>query len=160
MANILISACLMGSPVRYDGRAKTLTGDILDRWRAEDRLVPLCPEVAAGLPTPRPPAEIAPGHLAKGVLNGRGQVLTDGGEDVTDFFRRGAEIALKVALDRQCRFALLTDGSPSCGSLNIYAGHHDGTRREGRGVVTELLEQNGIRVFAPRDIALLAAAAG
>ncbi|WP_083194732.1 DUF523 domain-containing protein [Pararhodobacter sp. CCB-MM2] len=156
MSRILISACLMGSPVRYDGRAKTLTGELLERWQAEDRLVPLCPEVEAGLPTPRPPAEIAPGHEATDVLDASGKVLTDEGEDVTDFFRRGAQIALSVAREKDCRFALLTDGSPSCGSLNIYAGHHDGTRRQGRGVVTELLERHGIRVFAPRDIALLA----
>lgn len=158
MSRILISACLLGSPVRYDGRAKTLTGALVERWQAEDRLVPLCPEVASGLPTPRPPAEIAPGDRAEDVLDGAGRVLTDDGEDVTDYFRRGAEIALKVAQEKGCRFALLTDGSPSCGSLNVYAGHHDGTRRQGRGVVTELLERHGIQVFTPRDILLLAQA--
>lgn len=160
MPRILISACLLGSPVRYDGRAKTLAGEHLDRWRAEGRLVPLCPETAAGLPVPRPPAEIAPGDTAALVLAGPGRVLTDTGEDVTALFRRGAELTLAFALARGCRFALLTDGSPSCGSRFVHAGTFDGSRRAGRGVVTELLESHGIRVFAPARIKDLAAALG
>lgn len=160
MPRILVSACLLGAPVRYDGRAKTLAGGHLDRWRREGRLVPLCPEIVAGLPVPRPPAEIAPGDTAAGVLDGAGRVLTDRGEDVTAYFRRGAELALDVARAQGCGFALLTDGSPSCGSRFVHAGQHDGTLRPGRGLVTELLERHGIRVFAPADIASLAAALG
>ncbi|WP_370205296.1 DUF523 domain-containing protein [Pararhodobacter marinus] len=156
MSRILVSACLLGAPVRYDGRAKTLSGTLLDTWRAEGRLVPLCPEVSAGLATPRRPAEIEPGATAAEVLDGKARVLTDTGEDVTAFFTDGAQIALDTARARDCRVALLTDASPSCGSRWIYSGHHDGTRLAGRGVVSELLERHGIRVFSPRDIAALA----
>ena len=160
MSRILISACLMGAPVRYDGRAKTLTADLLTRWQAEGRLVPLCPEVAAGLPTPRPPAEIAPGQTAAQVLDGIGNIRTDQGADVTAAFVRGAQIALRTALAQGCAFALLTDASPSCGSLEVYAGRHDGTRIPARGVVPEHLIRHGIAVFAPSQIAALAAQLG
>ncbi|MCB1387846.1 MAG: DUF523 domain-containing protein [Rhodobacteraceae bacterium] len=158
MYRILVSSCLMGAPVRYDGRAKTLTGPLLDRWRDEGRLVPMCPETAAGLPVPRPPAEIAPGDTAADVLSGRGRVLTDTGEDLTEAFVRAARLALGTARANGCRFALLTDASPSCGSRVVHAGRHDGTRLFGRGVVAELLESQGIEVFAPSRIADLAAA--
>ncbi|MBN8293024.1 DUF523 domain-containing protein [Rhodobacter sp. NTK016B] len=158
MSRILVSACLLGAPVRYDGRAKTLSGSLIENWRATDRLVSLCPEVSAGLATPRRPAEIEPGASAAEVLDGTARVLTDTGEDVTAYFVRGAQIALDTAKARDCHVALLTDASPSCGSRWVYSGHHDGSRQTGRGVVSELLERNGIRVFSPRDIAALASA--
>lgn len=158
MPRILVSSCLLGAPVRHDGRAKTLAGSHIDRWRAEGRLVPLCPEMASGLPVPRPPAEIAPGDSAADVLDGRGRVLTDDGTDVTEYFLRGAAMAVDFARSQDCHFALLTDGSPSCGSLFVHAGTHDGTRRNGRGVVAEALMRHGIRVFPPTRIADLAAA--
>ena len=155
---ILVSACLLGRPVRYDGQAKTLHDDLLERWRAEGRLVPLCPEVAAGLPTPRAPAEIEPGRTADDVLADRGRVLDSQGNDVSGAFRRGAEIALETARANTCRFALLTDGSPSCGSQSVYDGSFSGTTLSGQGVVAALLTRHGIRVFSERDIAALAEA--
>ena len=53
MPRILVSACLLGQPVRYDGRAKPMHDRLLATWQAQGWLVPLCPEVAAGLPTAR-----------------------------------------------------------------------------------------------------------
>lgn len=50
---ILVSACLMGFKVRYDGSEKAQMIDQLRRWQEEQRLVIHCPELAAGLPTPR-----------------------------------------------------------------------------------------------------------
>ncbi len=54
MERILVSACLLGRAVRFDGRAKTINHEIVARWRDEGRLVPFCPEVVGGLPVPRP----------------------------------------------------------------------------------------------------------
>lgn len=85
LPKVLVSACLLGQPVRYDGRASGHP-DLLQRWQAEGRVVPLCPEVAGGLPTPRPPAEI-PGGQGGEVLDGLAQVVTVSGEDVSAAFR-------------------------------------------------------------------------
>lgn len=156
-ARILVSACLLGQPVRYDGRGKPLGDDRLAAWQARGRIVALCPEVAGGLPTPRPPAEIEPGATAADVLEGRARILTRTGEDVTAPFLAGARIALDTARAQRCRFALLMDGSPSCGSLRVYSGHHDGSRRPGQGVTAALLTRHGIAVFAPSQIDALAA---
>ena len=155
---ILISACLLGRPVRYDGRGKAVSDPNLERWNAEGRLVPICPEILAGLPTPRPPAEIEPGRSGRDVLDGRGRVFEATGRDASDDFRRGAAAALALARENGCRFALLTNGSPSCGSGFVHGGRFDGQRVAGEGVVAAQLRRHGVRVFAETQIADLARA--
>ena len=154
MEKILVSACLLGSPVRYNGSDRLVENSLLTLWRKQGRIVPLCPEVAAGFPTPRPPAEIEPGLLGDDVLAGKARIFDQTGADVTSPFRLGAE----TALSQGCRFALLTDGSPSCGTSSVYSGHFDGVAREGAGVVAALLSQNGITVFSENQIGQLAEA--
>lgn len=157
MDKILISACLLGAPVRYDGKGKLLAHPLIERWRGEGRLVSFCPELAGGFQTPRPPAEIAAQATGDAVLAGEGRVVDVDGADVTDMFVEGARQALRKARDEDCRYALLIDGSPSCGSLSIYDGAFSGRRHEGRGVTAALLAENGVEVFAPVDIDRLAA---
>ncbi|MDJ0943678.1 MAG: DUF523 domain-containing protein [Kiloniellales bacterium] len=158
MDRILVSACLLGQPVRYDGRAKEIRDALLTRWRGEGRLVPICPEVGAGFGTPRPPAEIMAGFDGRDVLEGKARVLEAGGADATAAFLEGARLALETARRNDCRFALLTDGSPSCGSTFIYDGGFDGRAKPGPGVVAALLSAEGIAVFAETRIAELAKA--
>lgn len=157
---ILVSACLLGRPVRYDGSAKTLEDALLDRWVAQGRTVSVCPEVMAGLPTPRPPAEIAEGRDGAAVLGGDARIVEIGGADVTAAFLAGARLALDQAMRHDCRYALLTDGSPSCGSGFIYDGSFSGRRIDGAGVTAALLRQHGVAVFSHRDIGALAAVLG
>ncbi len=154
---ILVSACLMGQAVRYDGAAKPLHHPALERWKAQGRLVAICPEMTAGMPVPRPPAEIEKGAGGAAVLAGNGRVREVTGGDVTDAFLRGAEAALALANETGCRFALLIDGSPSCGSGFVYDGSFTGRRQAGAGVTAALLRQNGIEVFSDRQVDLLAA---
>lgn len=158
MLKILVSACLAGFPVRYNGAAKTARDAWLAIWRGEGRLVIVCPEVAAGLPTPRPPAEIQLRRTGADVLGRQASIHDDSGADVTAFFIAGAQHALERARAEGCRFALLADGSPSCGSTFIHDGEFGGNRHAGSGVTAALLEQHGIRVFAESQIADLAAA--
>lgn len=54
MHKVLVSACLLGQPVRYDGQSKGIVSDWLQALEAEGRALAFCPEVAGGLPTPRP----------------------------------------------------------------------------------------------------------
>lgn len=154
---LLVSACLLGRPVRYDGTAKTLSDHILDRWVREGRVVPVCPELSAGLPTPRPAAEIANGQSGESVLSGSAIVVAANGDDVTEAYVAGARAALGLAMGQDCRFALLTDGSPSCGGSFIHDGSFGGQRHSGEGVAAALLRQHGIKVFSPHQITELAA---
>lgn len=147
----------MGHAVRYDGAAKPLLHSAIDRWREEGRLVTICPEMSAGMPVPRPPAEIATGRTGADVLAGKARVLEKTGGDVTMEFRRAADNALALARETNCRFALLIDGSPSCGSGFIYDGSFSGKRLAGEGVTAALLSANGIEVYSDRQIEVLIA---
>lgn len=149
---ILVSACLMGHAVRYDGRSKPLIHPAIDRWREEGLLVTICPEMSAGMAVPRPPAEIAGGATGKDVLAGTATVMEITGGDVTAEFRRAAENALALAQETGCRYALLIDGSPSCGSGFIYDGSFSGGRQNGMGVTAALLKEAGIEVYSDREI--------
>lgn len=156
MEKILISACLLGRPVRYDGKGKPLHHPAIEKWQAAGRLVAFCPEQAGGLPTPRPPAEIENGMNGADVLLGHARVLEVTGDDVTAAFVAGAQKAVDVAEAEGCAFALLIDGSPSCGSSFIYDGTFSGTRHPGFGVTAALLQVAGIAVFSDRQIEQLA----
>lgn len=150
--NILVSMCVLGQPVRYNGSAKTAAHQALDQWRREGRLVPICPELSAGFGVPRPPAEIADGQSGQRVLAGVARIVDVNGADVTAPFIAGAQAALALARAHDCGFALLADGSPSCGSRFIYDGSFAGNRHAGAGVTAALLRQHGIEVFADTEI--------
>lgn len=142
----------MGRPVRYNGSAKTLVHPALDQWRLEGRLVSICPELVAGFSVPRPPAEIAAGQSGEAVLEDGARVIEVGGADVTDLYVAGAHAALDLARANDCRFALLIDGSPSCGSGFIYDGAFRGRKHAGAGVTAALLRKHGIEVFSETQI--------
>jgi uncharacterized protein YbbK (DUF523 family) len=123
----------------------------LQRWQAEGRVVPLCPEVAGGLPTPRPPAEI-PGGQGGDVLDGAAQVLTVKGEDVSAAFLAGAHQALALVRRHGIRVAVLKAGSPSCGNRLTYDGTFAGVKVPGQGVTTALLQREGVLVFSELEL--------
>ncbi|MGI6736369.1 MAG: DUF523 domain-containing protein [Anaerovoracaceae bacterium] len=133
---LLVSACLCGEPVRYDGRARALDDPRFQRWLEEGRLVPICPEVAGGLPVPRPEAQR------------RGsRVVTRDGRDVTTAYERGAAAALALARSCDAALCILKQSSPSCGSLQIHDGSFRGKKIPGRGFTAEVLQRAGFRVF-------------
>lgn len=139
---VLVSACLLGQPCRYDGRAnldRALERDLAARGLEP---VPFCPEEHGGLGTPRPAAWIETTSAAD-VLDGRDRVVTDAGRDVTAQFVAGAEGALALCLLHGLKRAFLKERSPSCGTCNTHAA---GELVAGPGVTTELLRRNGITV--------------
>lgn len=151
MNRVMVSSCLLGNPVRYNGSDAPSDKRILSRWRKEGRLIHYCPEIAAGFPVPRPPAETVGGDGTI-VLLGEARVFEDTGADVTDMFIEGAQKALDFARNNNVKVAILTDGSPSCGSSYVYDGTFGGGTVPGKGVTTALLEQNGIQVFSESEI--------
>ncbi|MEL7166906.1 MAG: DUF523 domain-containing protein [Pseudomonadota bacterium] len=159
MDRILISACLVGRPVRYNGTDKAHPADgIVAQWRDEGRLVLVCPEVAVGFPTPRPPAEIVgTGDTCGGetVLAGGARVMEDTGADVTALYVQAARDTVGLAKRYGCHHAVLTDGSPSCGSTFIYDGSFSGKRMPGVGTTTAALQAAGVRVWSETAIAAL-----
>jgi len=148
-----VSACLLGEAVRYNGGDMRCDVDILQRWLREGRVISVCPEVAGGLPVPRPRAEIADGADGTQVLAGNARVFDSNGRDVTAYLVCGAEQALERARARQVRIAVLKQGSPSCGTNYTFDGSFTDTRMSNRGVTATLLQQAGIRVFSEDQLA-------
>ena len=144
--NVLVSGCLNGPPIRYNQTNVVVKSPIWDRWAAEGRLVAFCAELASGMSIPRPPAEILGGD-GTSVISGIGTVAEDTGGDVTEQFLHGAQLAVAHAIKNGCVAAVLTDGSPSCGSTYIYDGSFGGGTKGGTGVVARLLIDNGIPIF-------------
>lgn len=152
MKKILISACLVGERVRYDGRDATLQNKIVDRWLSEGRVLKLCPEVVDGRGVPRSPAEII-GANGFAVLDGFAAVVDKEGNDVTREMMEGARNVLSQAQSQGVKVAVLKDGSPSCGRSYIYNGQFRGIRKRGEsGVTAALLQRNGIAVFSEHQI--------
>ncbi|ACY18590.1 DUF523 domain-containing protein [Haliangium ochraceum] len=160
-SKILVSACLVGEPVRFDGRDRASAHPHMARWAQQGRLLPVCPECAGGLGVPRPPAEIITrdGQAAQGadVFAGRAIVHTRAGAEVSDAFMRGAEHALALAREHGVRVAILKERSPSCGSSFVYDGSFSGKPLPGAGVTTHLLREAGIEVFSEDQIDAAAA---
>jgi len=138
---ILISACLLGEKVRYDGGDMRVYNLIIKNWKKLSLLIPLCPEVSGGLPTPRKPAEIV------SLNDDNTKVINIENINVTQKFIRGAKTALEVCKQNNIKLAILTESSPSCGSGLIHNGRFDGKKIPGEGITTRLLRKNNIQVF-------------
>ncbi|OPA83363.1 purine-nucleoside phosphorylase [Pseudomonas fluorescens] len=150
MQKILVSRCLLGHKVRYDGGASG-PFDQLAAWQAEGRVVAICPEVAGGLPTPRPAAEILGGQGVE-VWQARAKVLTAEGEDFSAAFLEGARQALALVQRHNIRIAILKANSPSCGNLLTYDGTFSGVKVTGEGVTAALLRRHGVQVFSELEL--------
>lgn len=147
MQFILISACLLGQKVRYDGADKLCTSALLQRWQIQGRILALCPEVAGGFPVPRAPAEISNAQGGRDVLNHQAIVFERSGRNVTAGYLAGAQAALKIVKTHGVRIAVLKEGSPSCGSGYTYDGSFSGATTPKPGVTAALLEEHGVFVF-------------
>ena len=145
---ILVSACLCGFNCRYDGQDNKVE-KILELVKKKKAL-PVCPEQLGGLPTPRYPAEIRNGS-GNGVLGGKAKVYNKKGADVSSFFIRGAEEALKLARQVQTSSAILKEGSPSCGSSLVYDGSFSYKKVAGEGLTAALLRKNGLKVYSEEN---------
>ena len=131
---IMVSACLLGSNCKYNG-GNNRNEDLLRRLAGHE-VIPVCPEVAGGLPVPRVPAEIVDGR-----------VMSREGQDVDDAFRSGAASVLEIALQEQPDLIILQSRSPSCGAREIYDGSFSGKLVPGQGVFAAFACENGFRVM-------------
>lgn len=137
---VLVSRCLLGENCRYKGDSCKSEKVLALRERGY-QLIDVCPECDGGLPTPRPAAEIV-----------NGAVINAEGKDVTAQYMKGAENALRLALENDVAFAVLKTKSPSCGYGTIYDGTFTGKLIQGDGVTAKLLAENGIRVIRDTDL--------
>ena len=141
--NILVSACLFGMSCKYDG-GNNLSEKVRE-LKDDYTLILVCPEQLGGLDTPRLPSEI---QLD---ADDNRRVINKDGEDVTDAFVKGSEIALNIAKVHECKLAIMKENSPSCGVHKIYDGTFSGQLIDGSGISSQLLMDNGIKVISEND---------
>ena len=130
---IIVSACLAGLNCRFDCRSQERAEVVA--LVQEGLAIPVCPEQMGGLSTPRDPSE-----------QKDGRIKTNKNIDVTDSYKLGAEEALKVAKLLGIKKAILKSRSPMCGVHQIYDGTFSGNLIKGRGVLSELLYQEGFEL--------------
>ena len=147
---VVVSACLAGIACTHEAQPKTREWAI--KLVAEGRAVLVCPEVAGGLPIPRPAAEISGGDGAD-VIEGRARVLDENGRDVTDNYLAGARKASDAAKVAGARLAILKARSPSCGCAQIYDGSFAGRLKQGDGVTAAMLKRDGVEVVSDENVA-------
>lgn len=139
MENILVSACLLGVDCKYNGGNNY--NEKIEKLKTKYNLIPICPEIFGGLPTPRPASE----RLEEKVINKIGI-------DVTIQYKKGAEETLKLAKFYNVKLAVLKEKSPSCGKEKIYDGTFSHNIINGNGVTAELLLENEIKIYGESEI--------
>lgn len=142
MEKILISACLVGDKVKYDGKSNynPLVKELLQYYE----LVPVCPEVLGGLTTPRTPSE------RKGDI-----VIDKNGNDVTKYFIKGRDDVINIVKYLHIKKAILKENSPSCGVNSIYDGNFNYKYIKGSGILTEELKALGVKCYNEDEIKVL-----
>ncbi len=135
----VVSACLAGKKCRYDGRSSPCEKVI--ELVNNNEAIPVCPEQLGGLEIPRVPSEIKDNR-----------VISKEGRDVTAQFEKGAKESLRIALDNNCREAILKSKSPSCGCGKVYDGSFSGKLVDGDGIFTRLLKKNNFSVITEEEI--------
>ena len=141
MDNLLVSACLLGYECKYCGGSNLMPAETVKTLREKYRLIPVCPESAGGLPTPRDPSE-----------RKDGKVVSSKGKDVTAQFEKGADTACVLYEKYACKAALLKANSPSCGISSIYDGTFSGVLTAGDGLSAEKLKKLGAVVYTEDQV--------
>ena len=136
---IMVSASLLGENCKYNG-GNNYSPELI-RLLEGHTVIPVCPEVLGGLPTPRIPAEIV-----------NGKVINRNGESVDEAFRKGAEKAMETAMREKPDLIILQSRSPSCGVKEIYDGTFSGRKIPGQGIFAELLTKAGFIVLDVEDL--------
>ena len=142
---ILVSSCLAGLEVRYNGTHSL--NNMIRKLVEENKAITICPELLGGFSTPREPAEIVGGD-GNDVLDGKARVVEKSGKDVTELYLKGANATLEKAKKINATIVILKEYSPSCGSLMIYNGEFQGKKIVGNGVTSALLKRNGLQVLS------------
>jgi uncharacterized protein YbbK (DUF523 family) len=139
--SLLISKCLLGEKVRYDGGDCKQDNHLLKKLSDKYNLIPICPEVMAGMTTPRDPIEIK-----------NKKVIKASGEDVTPIFEPVFIDLKRIVRENNIHKALLKDFSPSCGSTKVYDGDFSGNKIEGVGIITAFLQSLNLIVYSETEI--------
>lgn len=132
--NILVSACLLGDNVKYNGKNNLIPN--LDDKLKDFNIIKVCPEILANLGCPRDPIEIK-----------SNKVITSNNIDVTPNINLAISKILNLVKINNIKYAVLKESSPTCGVNTIYDGNFSHTKIKGSGMLTRTLIKNNVLVF-------------
>lgn len=136
---ILVSACLLGENCKYNG-GNNRNEAVAEFVRGRD-VIPVCPEMRAGLGCPRTPMELVDG------------VLTDrNGKNLDEAMEKAVREILEELAREEIQCAVLQSRSPTCGVNQIYDGTFSGRKISGSGVFAQALKNAGYRVIDAEDL--------
>ncbi|EPF18472.1 Uncharacterized conserved protein [Cedecea davisae] len=131
-----ISACLLGENVRFDGGHKRMAFAVNDLapWV---RFEAICPEMAIGLPTPRPALRLVKINEGEIALRFSNQTEGDLTAAMQDFSSRRVS-----GLEHLCGYIVCAK-SPSCGleRVRVYDADSKNNRKSGTGIFTTELQR-------------------
>ena len=136
---ILVSACLLGENCKYNG-GNNLNPAVAAFVEGKE-VLPICPEMMAGLGCPRAPIEIVDGMLKD-----------RNGNCVDDAMGRAVAKVVELVLEEKISCAILQSRSPTCGVNQVYDGTFTGKLVPGSGVLAQALKEAGCRVIDAEDI--------
>lgn len=136
---VMVSACLLGENCKYNGK-NNYNEKVLEYVRDKE-IIPICPEMLADMPSPRPCVELV-----------NGTVMDENGVNVDKIYRSGVKRAIEEAKRQGIELAILQSRSPTCGVRQIYDGSFSGCLKEGQGLFAEALMKNGFRVIDAQDV--------
>jgi uncharacterized protein YbbK (DUF523 family) len=136
LKNILVSDCLLGSRVRYDGNHCSLGKSKIHLLKENFNIIAICPEVMSGMSVPREPIEIK-----------NSKVIKQDQTDITSSFDRVFKYLENLLNEKDIKYAVLKDFSPSCGSTFIYDGSFSGVKIPGNGLITSYLKKQNVEIF-------------
>ena len=139
MTKVLVSSCLLGVNCKYNGGNNYNSAVV--RFLKDKDVIPLCPELSAGLGCPRKPIEIVDG------------ILKDKEGNSFDAPIRKTVTKILNSLDlEEIECAVLQSRSPTCGVNQVYDGSFSGKLISGSGVFATMLMERGVRVIDAEDI--------
>lgn len=139
MKKIVVSACLLGRNCKYSGGNNR--NEAVIAYLKDKEYLPVCPEVEAGMPVPRPPVELRDG-----------KVISIGGKDLDAVYRKGVAKVMETISEEEISLAILKAKSPTCGVHEIYDGTFTGRKIPGRGILAEVLMKAGVVVCDEKDL--------
>ena len=136
---IVVSACLLGRNCKYNG-GNNLNERVIEYVCGKD-VIEVCPEVLAGLGTPRIPIEIVDGVI-----------MSRDGRCVDGALREAIAKILDGLRGEEIECAILKSRSPTCGVKQVYDGTFSGVLVDGMGALAEALANAGYKVIDCEDI--------
>ena len=136
---VIVSACLLGERCKYNGGSNE--NERVKAFLVGKDVIPVCPEVLAGLGVPRVPIEIVDG-----------EVIDRDGRSVDGVIRSAVDEIVRGLDPCEIECAILKSRSPTCGVKEIYDGSFSGVLVPGMGVLAEALKKRGIRVVDSEDV--------